>query len=348
MIRYFHSEVIDYDFFRNDYSLGAHPRVLQAITDTNMEHTVGYGLDPYCDAARAKIQELCCTDKADVHFLMAGTQTNLTAMAAFLRPHHAIIAADTAHICVHETGSIEATGHKIYHVPNKNGKITPEQVEETVLLHTDEHMVKPKLVYISNTTEIGTVYSKSELQALRRVCDKYDLNLFCDGARMGCALTCPESGLTLADMAALTDAFYIGGTKNGALMGEALVITNESLKEDFRYILKQRGGMLAKGRLLGIQFLELFKDGLYFKLADHANRMAQKIQLEMKKKGYLFPVESPTNQIFPAVSDEQVKSLSKMVSFEIWGKYDETRTTIRFVTSWGTTEEEVTSLLEIL
>lgn len=335
-------------FFRNDYSLGAHPRVLKALTDTNMEHTVGYGLDPYCDEARKMIRELCGTDNADVHFLMAGTQTNLTALSAFLRPHHAIIAVDTAHICVHETGSIEATGHKIYHVPNVNGKILPQQIEEAVLTHTDEHMVKPKLVYISNTTEIGTVYSKAELTAIREMCDKYDLLLFCDGARMGCAVTCPEAGLTLADMAALTDAFYIGGTKNGAMMGEAIVITNDALKEDFRYIIKQRGGMLAKGRLLGVQFLELFKDGLYFEIADHANKMAQRIQSEMKKKGYIFPAESPTNQIFPAVKNAQVEALSEKVSFEIWGKYDDEHTIIRFVTSWGTTEEEVEALLEVL
>lgn len=335
-------------FFRNDYSLGAHPKILQALTDTNMEHTVGYGLDPYCDAARAKIKELCDTDDVDVHFLMAGTQTNLTALSAFLRPHHAIIAADTAHICVHETGSIEATGHKIYHMPNVNGKILPEQVESAYLLHTDEHMVKPKLVYISNTTEIGTVYSKDELVALREVCDKYNLLLFCDGARMGCALACPESGLTLADMAELTDAFYIGGTKNGAMMGEALVIANDSLKEDFRYIIKQRGGMLAKGRLLGVQFLELFKDNLYLQMADHANKMAQKIQTSMKEKGYKFLVDSPTNQIFPIVTDRQVKDLQKEISFEIWGKYDDEHTTIRLVTSWGTTEDEVNKLLNIL
>ena len=227
-------------FFRNDYSLGAHPRVLQALTDTNMIHTVGYGLDEYCDEARRVIKDLCQAPQAEVHLLMAGTQTNLTALSAFLRPHHAIIAVDTAHICVHETGSIEATGHKIYHVPNVNGKILPEQIEEAVLLHTDEHMVKPKLVYISNTTEIGTVYSKSEIAAIREVCDKYDLLLFCDGARMGCALACEEAELTLADMAKLTDAFYIGGTKNGAMMGEALVISNPALQEDFRFIIKPK------------------------------------------------------------------------------------------------------------
>lgn len=335
-------------FFRNDYSLGAHPRVLQALTDTNMIHTVGYGLDEYCDEARKIIKDLCQAPQAEVHLLMAGTQTNLTALSAFLRPHHAIIAVDTAHICVHETGSIEATGHKIYHVPNVNGKILPEQVAEVVELHTDEHMVKPKLVYISNTTEIGTVYSKDEIAALREVCDEYGLYLFCDGARMGCALTCEEAGLTLADMAALTDAFYIGGTKNGAMMGEALVISNPALQEDFRYIIKQRGGMLAKGRLLGVQFLELLKDGLYFELADHANKMAHKVQAGMTAKGYHFSGNSPTNQIFPILKNEQIEELAEKVSFEVWGKHDDAHTIIRFVTSWGTTEAEVEELLEIL
>ncbi len=335
-------------FFRNDYSLGAHPRVLQALTDTNMVHTVGYGLDEYCEEARKVIKELCEAPQAEVHFLMAGTQTNLTALSAFLRPHHAIIAADTAHICVHETGAIEATGHKIYHVPNVDGKIRPEQVAEVVEMHTDEHMVKPKLVYISNTTEIGTVYTKDEIERLRVICDRYGLYLFCDGARMGCALTCEDAGLTLADMAALTDAFYIGGTKNGAMMGEALVISNPVLQEDFRYIIKQRGAMLAKGRLLGVQFLELLKDGLYFELADHANKMAHKVQAGMVAKGYQFAGNSPTNQIFPIMKNEQVEALAENVSFEVWGKYDDDHTIIRFVTSWGTTEAEVEELLNIL
>lgn len=335
-------------FFRNDYSLGAHPKIMQALADTNMIHTVGYGLDPYCEEARKIICDLCEAPEADVHFLMGGTQTNLTALSAFLRPHHAIIAADTAHICVHETGSIEATGHKIYHVPNENGKIKPEQIEEAYLLHTDEHMVKPKLVYISNTTETGTVYTKDELVAIREVCTKYGLLLFVDGARLACALTCPQANLTLKDMAQLTDAFYIGGTKNGALLGEALVITNDALKEDFRYIIKQRGGMLAKGRLLGIQFLTLLKDDLYFELGAHANKMAQLLQNKMKEKGYQFLVDSPTNQIFPIVTKEQQKALEETISFEEWKKYDDTHNVIRFVTSWGTTEEEVQQVLELL
>ena len=313
-----------------------------------MIHTVGYGLDEYCDEACRIIKDLCQAPQAEVHLLMAGTQTNLTALSAFLRPHHAIIAADTAHICVHETGSIEATGHKIYHVPNVNGKIRPEQIAEVVELHTDEHMVKPKLVYISNTTEIGTVYTKDEIERLRVICDRYGLYLFCDGARMGCALTCEEAGLTLADMAKLTDAFYIGGTKNGAMMGEALVISNPALQEDFRYIIKQRGGMLAKGRLLGVQFLELLKDGLYFELADHANKMAHKVQAGMVAKGYKFSGNSPTNQIFPILENEQVAELAEKVSFEVWGKHDDEHTIIRFVTSWGTTEAEVEELLNIL
>lgn len=335
-------------FLRNDYSLGAHPKIMQALADTNMIHTIGYGLDPYCEEARKIICDLCGAPKADVHFLMGGTQTNLTALAAFLRPHHAIIAADTAHICVHETGSIEATGHKIYHVPNENGKIKPEQIEEAYLVHTDEHMVKPKLVYISNTTEIGTVYTKDELVAIREVCTKYGLLLFVDGARLACALTCPQANLTLKDMAQLTDAFYIGGTKNGALLGEALVITNDALKEDFRYIIKQRGCMLAKGRLLGIQFFTLLKDNLYFELGNHANKMAQLLQNKMKEKGYPFLVDSPTNQIFPIVTKEQQKSLESTISFEEWKKYDDTHNVIRFVTSWGTTEKEIHQVLELL
>lgn len=335
-------------FLRNDYSLGAHPKVLQALSDTNMIHSVGYGLDPYCEEARKVICNLCHCPDADVHFLMGGTQTNLTALSAFLRPHHAIIAADTAHICVHETGSIEATGHKIYHVPNENGKITPKQIEDAYLLHTDEHMVKPKLVYVSNTTEIGTVYTKDELTAIRNICNQYNLLLFVDGARMGSALACPQSQLTLTDMAQLTDAFYIGGTKNGALFGEALVITNEDLKEDFRYIVKQKGGMMAKGRLLGLQFLELLKDDLYFQLAEHANHMAQLLQMEMKKKDYSFLVDSPTNQIFPIVTNTQKQQLSQFISFEDWKIYDKTHTVIRFVTSWGTTESEIHRVLELL
>lgn len=335
-------------FLRNDYSLGAHPRILKALSDTNMTHTAGYGLDPFCEEAKALIKALCGQNDADIHFLMGGTQTNLTALAAFLRPHHAVLAADSAHICVHETGSVEATGHKVIHLPSPSGKILPQQIEEAVLLHTDEHMVKPKLVYISNATEIGTIYTKDELTALRNVCDQYSLYLYADGARLGCALTAAGNDLTLSDMAALTDAFYIGGTKNGAMFGEALVILRDELKEDFRFHIKQRGGMLAKGRLLGVQFTELFKDGLYFDLARHSNQMAEILKNGITGGGYEFFTDSPTNQIFPIFPNMLADQLRETVSYETWGAAGDRASVIRLVTSWGTTEEDVMSFLKTL
>ncbi|MCQ4638156.1 low specificity L-threonine aldolase [Anaerovorax odorimutans] len=335
-------------YLKNDYSLGAHPQIMQALSDTNMIHTTGYGEDPFCEEARRLLKKQLAADEADIHFLMGGTQTNLTAMAAFLRPHHAIIAADSAHICVHETGAIEATGHKVIACPSPDGKLLPQQIEDAVLVHKDEHMVKPKLVYISNTTEVGTVYDRDELQALRSVCDKYGLYLYLDGARLGCALTAPDIQLTLADLARLTDAFYIGGTKNGVLFGEALAILNPELKEDFRYHIKQRGGMMAKGRLLGIQFRELFKDGLYFDLARHANEMAQILKNGIIGGGYEFFVDSPTNQIFPILPNMVADHLRELVSFEDWQPYGDRATVIRLVTSWGTTEDEIMEFLRHL
>lgn len=335
-------------FLRNDYSLGAHPRILKALSDTNMTHAVGYSLDPFCEEARELLKDLMGQKDADIHFLMGGTQTNMTAISAFLRPHHAVIAPDSGHINVHETGAIEATGHKVFHVPAENGKILPHQIEETVLFHQDEHMVKPKMVYISNTTEIGTVYTKAELKALRDVCDKYHLYLYADGARLGCALTADGNDLTLSDMARLTDAFYIGGTKNGALFGEALAIINPELKEDFRYHIKQRGGMMAKGKLLGIQFLELFKDNLYFDIARHANEMAQILQTGIAGGGYEFSVNSPTNQIFPVFPHMLADHLQDQVSFEVWEPAGDRASVIRLVTSWGTTEDEVMNFLKLL
>lgn len=335
-------------FLRNDYSLGAHPRILKALADTNMTHTVGYGLDPFCEEAKSLIKDLCKREDADIHFLMGGTQTNLTAIAAFLRPHHAVLAADSGHICVHETGSIEAAGHKVIHLPAQDGKIRPGQIQEAVLAHTDEHMVKPKLVYISNSTEIGTIYTKEELTALRNICDQYGLYLYADGARLGCALTAPGNDLTLPDMAALTDAFYIGGTKNGAMFGEALVILRDELKEDFRFHIKQRGGMLAKGRLLGVQFAELFRDGLYFQLASHANEMAEVLKNGIMGGGYELFTDSPTNQIFPVFPNMLTEYLQEKVSFETWGSAGDRAKVIRLVTSWGTTEEDVMEFLKTL
>lgn len=277
----------------------------------------------------------------DIHLIPGGTQTNLIAISAFLRPHEAVIAPLTGHVEVHETGAIEATGHKIITKEGIEGKLTPADVKEAVEYHADEHMVKPRLVYISNSTEVGSIYSKAELAALSNVCREHNLLLFMDGARLGSALTSDKNDLTLEEIANLVDAFYIGGTKNGALIGEALVIITESLKEDFRYHIKQKGALLAKGRLLGIQFRELFRDNLFFELAEHANRMAGKIQDALIELGCPLLLHSPSNQLFPIMPNEVIAELAKNYSFEVQRKVDEDRSLIRLVTSWATKESAV-------
>lgn len=327
--------------FKNDYSEGAHENILKAMISSNLEQTSGYGEDFYTETAKTLLREKIEDEKADIHFFVGGTQVNLTTISAFLRAHEAAIAAETGHINVHETGAIEATGHKVVAMKTEDGKLTPAIVEEALRLHTDEHMVKPKLVYISNSTEIGTHYSLKELEALSEFCKVHNLILFMDGARLGAALTTPENEITLADCARLTDAFYIGGTKNGALMGEALVITKEELKADFRFHIKQKGALLAKGRLLAIQFIELFKEDLFFELAHHANQMASQLAEGIRKAGYSFLTESVTNQIFPIFPNELLEQLKKEFDFSIWEKKDETHTVIRLVTSWATRPEEV-------
>ncbi len=334
--------------FKNDYTETAHPAILKALMDTNMEQDEGYGCDRHTKRAIESIKKRIGGDpcEMDVHLLCGGTQTNLTALSAFLRPHEAVVATDTSHIFVHETGAIEATGHKILTVPTKDGKLTPEQVQKVLDLHSDEHMVKPRLVKISNSTEIGSVYGKRELETLSRFCKDKDLLLYVDGARLGSALTSEGNQVTLSDMCRLTDAFYIGGTKNGALIGEALVIRNDHLKKDFRYHIKQKGGLLAKGRVLGLQFEELFKDGLFFELAEHANKMAQIIVVSLKKAGYSFLTDSPSNQIFPILPDALIEKLQKKWSFYIWQKVDEKSSAIRLVTSWATREETVRSFVQ--
>jgi threonine aldolase len=284
----------------------------------------------------------------DIHFLTGGTQANLTALSAFLRPHEAAIAAATGHIATHETGAIEATGHKVITVETSDGKLTPPYIKAVLDAHSDEHMVKPKLVYISNSTEIGSIYTKSDLQQLSDFCHKNNLILFMDGARLGSALCSAENDLELADIPALVDAFYIGGTKNGALIGEALVICRESLKEDFRYHIKQKGALLAKGRLLGIQFLELFQDNLFFDLAQHANKMADILRVGLRKANFSFLTHSPSNQIFPILPNSLIKELEKHYSFLIWEKVDEDHSAVRLVTSWATKEEKVLSFIEDL
>lgn len=333
-------------FFRNDYSEGALPQVLDALNATNALSTVGYGLDPYCAEAAAAIRERFACPDADVHFLMGGTQTNLTAISAFLRPWEAVIAAAMGHIAVHETGSIEATGHKICVVPSEDGKLRPEQIRAVCAAHEDEHMVSPKLVYISNSTEVGDVYSRKELEDLSAACRALDLSLYLDGARLAVALD--ASDLTPEDLSGLCDAFYIGGTKNGLLFGEALVVVRDEWKPYFRYAIKQRGGMLAKGRLLGVQFQEIMRDGLWLKAAAHANAMAARLREGLIDLGFPMAWNSPTNQIFPILPNSKCEALSRAFSFEVWGRPDPEHTTVRFVTSWATSNEAVDALLDAL
>ena len=333
--------------FRNDYSEGAHPKVLEALASTNLEQTVGYGMDPRCEAARNTIRRLCNAPDADVHFLVGGTQTNLIVIESLLRPYEAVIAAHTGHVNVHETGAIEATGHKVCTAYAPDGKLTPALVESVVNGHSSEHMVHPRLVYISDTTEIGTIYTKAELEALRRCCDEHSLFLFMDGARLGSALTSPENDLTLPDLASLTDAFYIGGTKNGALFGEALVMNAPN--DHFRWHMKQRGAMLAKGRLLGVQFQALLEDGVYFEIARHANEMAYRLRDGIAALGYSFPVPSPSNQQFPVLPNTVVEQLkAKGYEFEIDHAEDDAHTCVRFVTSWATPENAIDAFLKDL
>jgi threonine aldolase len=330
--------------FKNDYSEGCHPRILEALTRTNLDATVGYGLDEHCAAAAERIRTVISCPGADVHFLVGGTQTNATAISAFLRPHQGAVTVSTGHINTHETGAVEATGHKILVRDASDGKVTPAIIDDIVSVQTDEHVIQPKLVYLSQSTELGTVYSLAELEAIRACCDRHGLYLYLDGARLACGLG--ASDVTLTDLPQLCDAFYIGGTKNGALFGEALVIVNEALKPDFRYYIKRHGGMLAKGRLLGIQFEELFRDELYLELGRHSNRMAQILQAGLLSQGVELFVSSPTNQIFPIVPNGMLKPLEGLCRYEVWGAVDSERTAIRFVTSWASKEEEITEFLQ--
>lgn len=327
--------------FKNDYSEGAHPRILQALIATNEIQTEGYGNDVYSQEAATLLKKCIERPQADVHLLSGGTQTNLTALSAFLRPHEAAIAADSGHILVHETGAIEATGHKVISVPAVQGKLTAAAVESVVQAHSDEHMVKPKLAYISQSTEIGTIYSKHELSELSAVCRKHGLLLYLDGARLGSALCATGNDLALPDIAALVDAFYIGGTKNGALLGEALVICNEALQPEFRFHLKQKGALLAKGKVLGIQFCELFRDGLYFELAAYANARAAALRDGIQAAGYRFLTDSPTNQIFPILPNPVIERLQQSYDFYSWEAVDATHSAVRLVTSWATPQQAV-------
>lgn len=331
--------------FNNDYSEGACPEIMDKMLESNRTQSVGYGLDDTCEQAKIAIKKHLKTETCDIHFLVGGTQANLTVIASMLRPFEAVIAVDSGHINVHETGSIEATGHKVVIASGSNGKISVAGIQDVVMQHSDEHMVKPKMVYISNATELGTIYTLQELKDIHDVCEELNLYLFLDGARLPMALCAKDNDMSLVDIASLCDVFYLGGTKCGALFGEAVVILNDYLKPDFRYMIKQRGGMLAKGRLLGIQFLTLFEQDLYFSYAKHANEMAQRMQDAMKKVGIKFVVESQTNQIFPILSNEVIQKLKQSYLFQEWGKVDEHHTAMRFVTSWATPNEAVTQFI---
>lgn len=335
-------------YFHNDYHDMCHQVVLEKMNAFHDQPMPGYGEDLCCEQAARRIKALCGREDVAVQFLVGGTQTNLTVISAALRPHQAAIGAETAHINVHETGAIEATGHKVIALPTDDGKITAQQVDELVQLHwacaDHEHMAQPKLVYISNPTELGTIYTLAELETLHAVCQKHGLYLYADGARLGYGLTAKNNDVTLADMARLCDVFYIGGTKCGTMFGEAVVIGNDALKEDFRYLIKRHGGMLAKGWQLGLQFDALFENNLYFAICAHANRMADRIRDTLKELNVPSLAQCTTNQVFPILSDAFLEELSKEFTFTEMHRVDANHRAVRFCTSWATTEESVDAL----
>jgi len=335
-------------YFNNDYSEGCHPAILAKLTQTNMEQTPGYGTDPYCRRAAGIIRDLCGREDISVHFLVGGTQTNLTVIAASLRPYQAVISAVSGHINIHETGAIEATGHKVIGLPSDDGKITAAQIEKEAKSQSEsmdaEHTVQPGMVYISNPTELGTIYTLSELEEISQVCRKYGLYLFLDGARLGYGLTAQGNDIRMEDLARLCDAFYIGGTKVGAMFGEAVVITRPEIARDFRYMIKQRGGMLAKGRLLGIQFCALLEDGLYFRVARQANALADQLRATLQRLNISQVVDNTTNQVFPILPDRVLESLAKDFCFTEQHRVDESHRAVRFCTSWATTQENMDAL----
>ena len=338
--------------FESDYIAGAHPEVLKALCDTNLETLTGYGLDPYCESAREKIRKACGCPDAEVEFLVGGTQTNEVVISTMLKDYEGVVAAQTGHVSVHEAGAIEYTGHKVLELPEVNGKICCEDLEQYVAgFYADgnhEHMVFPGMVYISHPTEYGTLYTKDELEKIAAVCRRYDMRLFLDGARMGYGLMSRETDVTLSDIAACCDVFYIGGTKVGALCGEAVVFTRGSRPAHFMTSVKKRGALLAKGRLLGVQFDALFTDDLYFRIGRHAIDMAERMKKIFADRGYEFFLESPTNQQFIILENPMMEKLQKDLAFSFWEKKDEDHTVVRFATSWSTTEEDLKTLTEVL
>ncbi len=338
--------------FESDYLEGAHPAVLARLAETNLEKTEGYGTDKYCASAREKIKLACDCPQAEVHFLVGGTQTNATVIRALLRPYEGVIAANSGHISVHEAGAIEAGGHKVLTLPHQDGKLMPQTVAQYLeTFYRDgnhEHMVFPGMVYISHPTEYGTLYTKEELTELHALCRMYDIPLYLDGARLAYALASKQTDVTLADIAKLCDIFYIGGTKCGALFGEAVVIPTPQRIPHFFTIIKQQGALLAKGRLLGVQFEALFQDGLYEKIGAHAIEMAELLKEGLHRKGYTFYLKSPTNQQFLTLENSRLEKLSEQVCYSFWESADENHTIIRLATSWATRKEDVEALLACL
>lgn len=338
--------------FSCDYMEGAHPTILQRLIETNFAQMPGYGADDYCESAREKIRAACGAPNAEVHFLVGGTQTNATVIDALLRSYQGVIAADTGHISVHEAGAIEFGGHKVLTLPHRNGKISAEQIASLLRVYEEDvnhdHTVMPGMVYLSQPTEYGSLYSREELSAISALCREKHLPLYVDGARLAYALACPENDVTLKDMAELCDIFYIGGTKCGALLGEAVVIPQPGLIPHFFTIIKQHGALLAKGRLLGLQFDTLFTDGLYQRIGEAALRAAEDIRTALRANGYQLCFASPTNQTFCLVDREQMEKLREYVDFSQWEVYDEMHTIIRFATSWATKDEDVCTLCRIL
>lgn len=338
--------------FDSDYMEGAHPAVMARLAEANLVQTPGYGEDEFCAAAAGMIRARCAAPDAAVHFLVGGTQANRTVIAFTLRPHQGVVTADTGHIAVHETGAVENAGHKVLTVPAADGKLPAAALEALCRAHYDdasfEHMVQPGMVYISNPTEIGTVYTRAELTELRAVCRKRNLPLYIDGARLGCALVSEACDYTLEDMAQLCDIFTIGGTKLGALFGEAVVITDPALQKDFRYFIKQNGGMLAKGRLLGLQFGALLENGLYEDIARHEVALAMRLRRGLREKGWDFLVDSPTNQQFPILPDHVLAALAEDFGFSRWQHMGGGMTAVRFCTGWAATEEQIDALLDAI
>jgi len=338
--------------FESDYTEGAHEKILERLVQTNMEQLSGYGSDKYCESAKESIKQACACPDADVWFITGGTQTNQIVIDSVLAPFEGVVAAFTGHVAAHEAGAIEYTGHKVLTLPAKDGKINSSELEIYIEnFYADgnhEHMVFPGMVYISFPTEYGTLYSKKELENIHAVCQKFKIPLFIDGARLGYGLASSACDVTLPELAELCDVFYIGGTKVGALCGEAVVFTKKNTPKHFLNLVKKHGALLAKGRLLGIQFDTLFTDDLYFKISSHAIKMAEKLKKGFAERGYKFFIDSPTNQQFVVLENSQMEQLKKCVKFGFWERYDDSHTVVRFATSWATTEKSIDELFKLI